>query len=240
MKKLMFLSLAVLMMLAAISCKKDKATAPKVPESAVDLGIVMTREDGTTYKLYWAKSNLSESGLCANSEDYGDYYAWGETSPKDIYGWSTYKFGTSKDGPFSKYNTDDNRTILETGAEGDDVASKILGGKWRMPTKKEWEALSSQCDWTWTDDYNYTGVAGVIVTGNVEGYKDKSIFLPAAGYWKDDGSLHDKGSYGDYWSSSLSTDTPSEAYLVWFGRKDVSWVYYYRYVGYSVRPVWEE
>lgn len=73
-----------------------------------------------------------------------------------------------------------------------------------MPTKKEWEALSSQCAWTWTDD------------------------------------VHDEGSYGDYWSSSLSTGTPSEAYLVWFGRKDVSWVYYYRYVGYSVRPVWEE
>ncbi len=50
----------------------------------------------------------------------------------------------------------------------------------------------------------------------------------------------DGTTYKLCWSSSLSTDTPSEAYLVWFGRKDVSWVYYYRYIGYSVRPVWEE
>ena len=58
--------------------------ARAIPEEAVDLGIEMTRGDGTTYKLYWAKSNLSEDGLCSNPEDYGDYYAWGET--EDIYG----------------------------------------------------------------------------------------------------------------------------------------------------------
>ncbi len=58
---------------------KQEEAKPKVPEGAVDLGIVMTREDGTTYNLYWAKSNLCENGLCANTDDYGDYFAWGET-----------------------------------------------------------------------------------------------------------------------------------------------------------------
>ena len=48
----------------------------KCPKGAVDLGIVITRKDGSTYKLYWAKSNLSTSGLCANPEDYGDYFVW--------------------------------------------------------------------------------------------------------------------------------------------------------------------
>jgi hypothetical protein len=52
-----------------------------IPKGAVDLGVVITREDGTTYALYWAESNLCETGLCANPEDYGDYYAWGETVP---------------------------------------------------------------------------------------------------------------------------------------------------------------
>ena len=80
MKRFLYLSLAALMVLA-VSCKKDKPAAPKVPGGVVDMGIIMTREDGTTYKLYWAKSNLCESGLCANPEDYGDYYAWGETEP---------------------------------------------------------------------------------------------------------------------------------------------------------------
>ena len=89
-----------------------------IPAGAVDLGIVMTRTDGTTYKLYWAKSNLSDKGLCATPEDYGDYYAWGETAPKENYSWSTYKFSTSSSGPFSKYNTSssygtvDKKTVL--------------------------------------------------------------------------------------------------------------------------------
>ena len=49
------------------------------------MGIVMTREDGSTYKLYWAETNLCESGLCQRPEDLGDYYAWEETQP--YYAW---------------------------------------------------------------------------------------------------------------------------------------------------------
>ena len=52
-----------------------------VPDGAVDLGIVMVRQDGTSYNLFWAESNLSENGLCDNPEDFGDYYAWGELEP---------------------------------------------------------------------------------------------------------------------------------------------------------------
>ena len=78
----------------------------------MDLGIVVTRADGTTYKLFWAKSNLSNDGLCDNPEDYGDYYAWGETKTKSDYSWSTYKFGTSKSGPFSKYTGPNGNTLL--------------------------------------------------------------------------------------------------------------------------------
>ena len=51
------------------------------PEGAVDLGIIMPREDGTTYRLFWAESNLSKDGLCPKPEDFGDYYAWGGTEP---------------------------------------------------------------------------------------------------------------------------------------------------------------
>jgi len=80
----------------------------------------MTREDGTTYKLYWAKSNLSTSGLCANPKEYGDYYAWGGTEPKIEYSVSTDEWGS------------------------DDAAREVLGGKWRIPTDAEWTALSGQ------------------------------------------------------------------------------------------------
>jgi hypothetical protein len=77
----MFLAASALL----VSCRRPDVPEPDpepvVPEGAVDMGIVLTREDGTTYKLYWAETNLSENGLCQKPEDLGDYFAWGETQP---------------------------------------------------------------------------------------------------------------------------------------------------------------
>lgn len=87
----------------------------------------------------------------------------------------------------------------------------------------------------WTDNYNGTGVAGRIVKSNVEGYKDKSIFLPAAGL-RNNADLYNTGANGHYWSSSLNT-APHNAKLMYF---DSSLFYMgtgSRYSGHSVRPV---
>ena len=199
----------------------------------VDMGIKTS--DGKT--LYWSTRNLCESGFVNSPEDYGDYYAWGETAPKENYSWPTYKFGTSS-GPFSKYNTGssygpiDNKTVLEP---EDDVAHVKLGGKWRMPTDAEWTELRTKCTWTWTENYNGTGVAGEMVTAP----NGNSIFLPAAGF-RYFTLLKFAGFYGDYWSSSLNTDNPRYAWDVFFdpglvfGRDNGD-----RYDGQSVRPVTE-
>lgn len=222
-----------------------------IPAGAVDLGIVMTRTDGTTYKLYWAKSNLSDKGLCANPEDYGDYYAWGETesyyssqSPlawkngkSAGYNWASYKWCNGSSSTLTKYNTKssfgtvDNKTVLD---QEDDVASVKLGGKWRMPTDAEWTELRTKCTWTWTTNYNGAGVSGRIVTAP----NGNSIFLPTAGD-RDDMNLYFAGSHGYYWSSSLDTDYPDGAWAVYF---DSIRVYGYdsdRYYGHPVRPVTE-
>ena len=194
------------------------------PSGAVDLGL----------SVYWGTTNIGAS----KPEDYGDYYAWGETEPKESYSWSTYKYGTRSSGPFFKYNTIssygsvDNKMVLES---SDDVASVKLGGEWRMPTDAEWTELRTKCTWTWTTNYNGTGVKGQIVTAT----NGNSIFLPAAGYRRDT-KLYDAGSYGYYWSSSLNTDKPSIAWYVNFNsgtvrRRD----YGYRSYGQSVRPVSE-
>ena len=205
-----------------------------IPDGTVDLGL----------SVLWASCNLGESGLVSSPEEYGAYYAWGETETKDNYSWSTYKFGNSSSGPFSKYNTKslygtvDNKTVLETGPNGDDVASKKLGGKWRMPTDEEWTALRTNCTWTWTSNYNNTGIAGRIVKSNVSGHTDKSIFLPAAGYRNVTG-LYNAGSRGYYWSSSLYTVSPYYAWDVYFNSDNVGGYNNYRYNGLSVRPVSE-
>ena len=230
MKKILFAFSALELLFAVSACKK---VVQVCPEGAVDLGIVMTREDGTTYKLFWAKSNLSTSGLCAKPEDYGDYYAWGETEPKENYSWSTYKFGTSW-GSFSKYNTDsdfgrvDHKTVLDA---ADDVAHVKLGGKWRIPTEEEWTALRTQCTWTWTTQ---NGINGRLVTAS----NGNNIFLPAAGY-RIDTNLYFAGTLGYYWSSSLYTDDPRIAWGVYFDPVDVLRSDCYRKDGHSVRPVSE-
>ncbi len=215
-----------------------KVKVPDVPAGAVDLGIVMTRkEDGTTYKLYWAKSNLSASGLCANPEDYGDYYAWGETAPKDDYTWATYELCNGSETTLTKYNDDsdfgtvDNKTEFKDYDYEDDAARQTLGGKWRMPTDEEWTALRTQCTWTWTTQ---NGINGRLVTAS----NGNSIFLPTAGY-RDDTGLDDAGSYGYYWSSSLTTYDPSYAWYVYFFSGDVHMYSTSRYYGFSVRPVSE-
>lgn len=205
---------------------------PTIPGGAVDLGIVMTRTDGTTYKLYWAKSNLSDKGLCTNPEDYGDYYAWGETEPKESYSWSTYKFDTSSSTALTKYNNVDNKTVLEP---EDDVAHVKLGGTWRMPTDAEWAELMAKCTWTWVTNYNGSGINGRLVKAT----NGNSIFLPAAGY-RCETNLYDEGSFGIYWSSSLYTDYAGSAWYIAFNSDRVARSNStYRYFGQSVRPVSE-
>ena len=183
--------------------------------------------------LKWATCNVGAT----KPEEYGNYYAWGETSTKRTYSWSTYKWCNGSYDTQTKYcsrsgyGTVDKKTVLEL---ADDAAAVNWGGAWRMPTDAEWTELRTNCTWTWTSDYNGTGVAGRIVTSNFNG---NSIFLPAAGHRRYD-ALSSAGSYGYYWSSSLNTDSPFYAWIVYLYSVSVYRDRYgRRYHGFSVRPV---
>ncbi|MBO7316575.1 MAG: hypothetical protein J6U44_05385, partial [Paludibacteraceae bacterium] len=126
----------------------------------------------------------------------------------------------------------DNKTVLE---KEDDAATVNMGGSWRMPTKAEQDELRTECTWTWTSNYNGTGVAGRIVTSKING---NSIFLPAAG-GRYDSDLSNAGSSGGYWSSSLNTDYSYYAYYLYFTTGRVDCRSTYRYFGQSVRGVIE-
>ena len=197
-------------------------TVTQPQPEAVDLGL----------SVKWASYNVGAS----KPEEYGDYYAWGETEPKKNYSWSTYKWGTSETS-LTKYNTNiyrgtvDNKTVLEP---EDDVAHVKLGGKWRMPTDAEWTELSTKCTWTWVTNYNGSGINGRLVKAT----NGNSIFLPAAGSWYNTG-LSSTGDYGGYWSSSLGTDGSLEAWLVSFHFANVYMGSSDRCGGRSVRPVTE-
>lgn len=181
----------------------------------------------------WASFNIGAT----KPEEYGDYYALGETATKSIYNWTTYTLCGGSSSTMTKYCTNssygkvDNKTVLDP---EDDVAHVKLGGKWRMPTDAEWDELiyTENCTWTWT---TLNGVNGYIVISKKTG---NSIFLPAAGCRSNDG-LYDAGSFGYYWSSSLYTFNPICAWYVRFYSGDVCESGYYRFVGHSVRPVSE-
>ena len=95
----------------------------------------------------------------------------------------------------------DNLEVLET---EDDAAAQLWGGEWRMPTQTQMSELKNKnyTSWKWT---TINGVNGYLVTSLVEGYTDKSIFLPAAGY-RDRVKLNNGGEQGHYWSSTLDLD----------------------------------
>ena len=152
-------------------------------EEAVDLGLPSG--------LKWRGWNVGAS----KPEEYGDYYAWGEKTTKADYSWTTYKWGKSSSGPFDRYG-DDRKTQFSDYDYADDAARAVLGDGWRTPTSSEWTELLTKCSWKWTTS---NGVKGMMVTGP----NGNSIFLPAAGY-KGERGLTNAGSYGDYWSSTLS------------------------------------
>lgn len=134
----------------------EKAPDPTVSAGAVvDLGL----------SVYWCSCNVGAE----SPEEYGDYFAWGETKPKSSYSKNNYAY----------YNiTTDEYTDIGDNISGTeyDAASANLGSDWRMPTKTELQELKDNCTWEWTQ---INSINGYKVTGN----NGNSIFIPAAGFY---------------------------------------------------------
>ena len=219
-----------------------------IPKGAVDLGIVMTREDGTTYPLFWAPSNLRKNGLCLRPVDKGDYYAWGETEPKSNFTLENEKWNTSGDQfKYTRYcpsdkperwdgpGSPDNKTEFSDYDYVDDAARQTLGGNWRTPTSDELMALVKECKWTFTDNYEGTGVKGMFF----EGRNGNHIFLPVTGEQFGTTPRYTEDQ-GYYWSSSLCTQFPGHAFRLYFGPTYApSKFQTNRYCGAVIRPVTE-
>lgn len=170
----------------------------------VDLGL----------SVKWATCNVGAS----KPEDYGNYYAWGETSPKAEYAWVnsiTYGEQMSDISGNAQY----------------DAATANWGGSWRLPTKAELEELNNKCTWNWTTQ---NGVNGYKVTGP----NGNSIFLPAAGF-RGESSLYHAGGNGYYWSSTPYESGSRIAYYLDINSSGHGVFDFYRCFGPSVRPVSE-
>ena len=165
----------------------------------------------------WASCNVGAT----KPEEYGGYYAWGETEEKDVYNEDTYKY--CQNGEYVNLGSDISGTKY-------DVAHVKWGGNWCMPTFDDIKELLDNCTYEWT---TLNGVNGTKFTSKING---NSIFLPAAGY-RFRGPLDGAGEVGGYWSSTQNPDYSGNAYDLFFFSGNANWSGSHRYFGRSVRPV---
>ena len=174
---------------------------------AVDLGL----------SVKWATCNIGAE----SPEDYGNYYAWGETNTKSNYSASTsVTYGVEMED-------------ISGNAEYD-AATANWGGSWRMPTYDEMEELINDCTW---EETTLNDIKGYLVIGK----NGNSIFLPFAGSksGSDTYVYYDDEASGYYWSSTpidrYNNQFAKNYYIYGFG--GIYTVGYLRYLGHSVRPV---
>ena len=182
--------------------------------------------------MLWATCNVGAS----KPEEYGDYYAWGETETKTRYVWSTYmwcegtKTSMTKYCKYDSYGVVDNKVTLEY---SDDIARVKWGGKWRMPTYSEFNELKDHCSF-YAETIN--GIKGIKV---VSDRNYKSVFFPLAGFYSNN-SLYDAGKIFSCWSSSLSSGDSFDAYCSLINGETYFLEMTYlneRYLGLTVRAV---
>lgn len=200
-----------------------KVTEAALSYEAVDLGL----PSGTK----WANMNVGAT----TETDYGEYFPWGEVTPKVDCRWSTYAWGSSQT-TLTKYNTNaangivDDKTVLDP---EDDAAHVNMGGDWRMPTQAECQELLDNTTVELVTNFNGSGINGRKFTNKSDA--SKYIFLPAAGNFG--ATLYDVDMKGFYWSSSLSANYPFSAYGLG-SYSNVARIYRYnRFNGLSVRGV---
>lgn len=208
--------------------EKKQTTGELNGHEWVDLGL----PSGTL----WATCNIGAS----KPEDYGDYFAWGETKTKSVYDWSTYKYanGYANGGSIkmTKYCSrsdlgnngfTDNLTDLQS---SDDPATSNWGNGWRTPRKAQWDELLRNTTNKWT---TLNGKKGRLFSSKKNG---QTLFLPTAGNRSVTG-LYGAGTYGYYWLSSLYAGNPYDAWTLDFNKGYCSIDSNHRYYGRSVRLV---
>jgi len=251
MKKTFFAGLLLMAALQSANAQKivlHKTDGQTIECSVSELDSITFEDDGfiVVDEHEWVDLSLPSGTLWAtcnvganSPEEYGDYFAWGETKPKKNYSWNTYTLCNGEYNTLTKYCTNNNwgsdgfvDNITELEPE-DDVATANWGNGWQMPSNEQIEELCTNTTVIWTTQ---DGANGILFTSK---NNNNNIFLPAAG-WQDEKSTNDgKGSSVHLWSRTLYTFYPVEACRCYFTGFD-NRLYIdsgSRYIGRSVRPV---
>ena len=219
---LMAIALSFVFVFTFMSCGDDSKDEPVTPDNHeyVDLGL----PSGTL----WATCNVGAN----TPEEDGDFFAWGETTPKEIYDMDNYKWFNATDNKLTKYCTDSQYGTVDYKTEllpEDDAAYVNWGPSWRMPTLEQQQELIDRCSWQWVQR---NGVYGRLVTGP----NGNTLFFPAADY-RGDSSINNVRTIGAYWSRTLDSGYPSGLYFLNFDWESVYLFSHIRSHGFTVRAV---
>lgn len=148
---------------------------------------------GLTSGTKWASCNVGAD----SPERYGDYFAWGETSPKDVYSDTTYAYYVVADSVAADSSAKKVWMNIGTDIAGTkyDAATVVMGDAWKMPNEAQCKELVSECEWNWTE---VNGVSGYQVVGK----NGNSIFLPTSGL-RGAADVVNNDKIGGFWSSTL-------------------------------------
>ena len=197
-------------------------TSAKETMEYVDLGLPSGKK--------WSKKYLGAETVT----DEGDYYAWGETSPKDIADFTKEKYGLLDGawGDFRRYHGKDGWKLL---MPYDDAATARLGNKWHIPTRTEIQELWDNCT---AKEITLNGQPGIALVSKIN---NNYIFFRDNGYRSDD-----KWYYGTEcvsWTADLSNlDVQNAFYFsIYIDGGDIkaktNWVAY-RADGVNIRPIY--
>ena len=183
-------------------------------------------------RVYWSSRNLgAKSEVPSDGEaTYGNYYAWGETSPKEKFCWKNYQWSNADSTAVTKYAGDASGVVLNP---EDDAATAALGGNWHIPQSGDWAALGQEEDFNWS----WNG-AGYLVTSKKAGYDGldgPALHIPAAGFYSGNGYINRSDEIGVYWTSNRYSDD-KQAICIWIPEADL-YDCVDRYLGLPVRPV---
>ena len=190
------------------SCKKEESSRNINGHEYVDLGL----------SVKWATCNVGAD----SPEEYGDYFAFGETAPKNEY-------------------TEENCATWDielpdiSGNPEYDAARANWGGSWRLPTLEEIYELTDNCSWEWTEQNGHNGM-------RVTGPNGNSIFLPAGGY-REGEARNNRETAGWYWTKTRERGKYGDMrYFSLFFSERSTMMYDMGdpYLGKSIRPVYNE
>lgn len=202
--------------------------------------ITFENEDASTYVQLWENGpRWAKKNIGASSEtDAGSYFWWGDIDGHAKDDQPTFNYVHHNIG-ITSYNGDNVKDYYVNGKlpSTKDAATALVGKAYRMPTKEDFNELLEKCNakWYYRGNSEFNGVAGLKLTSKMEGYTDRYIFLPAAGFGNQKVIIYEN-AVGRYWTSTSHKQKQAIAIII-TSSSNIGIEHNDVFMGYSIRPI---